>query len=83
MSGKPNDKWLATMIKKLGSREKVTEWQMSIGSKGGANGNTGKGFASEVIGKDGLTGPQRASKVGSIGGKTSRRNARIIKESII
>lgn len=43
-----------------------------IGRKGGHNGHTG-GFASDKVGKDGLTGWERASKVGSVGGKISRR----------
>ena len=43
-----------------------------IGSKGGHNGRTG-GFASDVIGKDGLTGRERAKIVGAIGGFKSRR----------
>lgn len=44
-----------------------------IGKKGGASGNTG-GFASDVIGKDGLTGRERASRAGRIGGLKSKRN---------
>lgn len=43
-----------------------------IGAIGGKKGNTG-GFASDIVGKDGLTGRQRASKVGVLGGKKSRR----------
>ena len=43
-----------------------------IGTKGGMIGRTG-GFASEKVGKDGLTGLERAKKVGAIGGKISRR----------
>ena len=43
-----------------------------IGSKGGKNGHDG-GFASETVGKDGMTGPERAKKCGAIGGKISRR----------
>ena len=43
-----------------------------IGSIGGKASNTG-GFASEKIGKDGLTGRQRASLVGAIGGFKSKR----------
>lgn len=44
-----------------------------IGKKGGASGNTG-GFASDVVGKDGLTGRERASRAGRIGGLKSKRN---------
>ena len=43
-----------------------------IGSKGGRNGTTG-GFASDKVGEDGLTGRQRASIAGAIGGFKSRR----------
>lgn len=39
-----------------------------IGKLGGQAGNTG-GFASLTVGKDGLTGPERAKIVGSKGGK--------------
>lgn len=45
-----------------------------IGQRGGRNGHGG-GFASEVIGIDGLSGRERASVVGAIGGKKSRRTA--------
>ena len=43
-----------------------------IGRKGGKNGHNG-GFAAETIGRDGLTGPERAKKAGAKGGKISRR----------
>lgn len=43
-----------------------------IGRRGGKSGNTG-GFASKVVGKDGLTGPQRAKLAGAKGGHISRR----------
>lgn len=43
-----------------------------IGSRGGKNGHTG-GFASDVVGKDGLTGAQRAKIAGAIGGRKSKR----------
>jgi hypothetical protein len=46
-----------------------------IGSKGGKKGKTG-GFASDVVGKDGLTGKQRASRAGSVGGTISRRKSK-------
>lgn len=44
-----------------------------IGAVGGKLGRTG-GFASELKGPDGLTGRERASLVGSKGGKISKRN---------
>ena len=43
-----------------------------IGQKGGRNGKTG-GFASNVVGDDGLTGRERAKIAGAKGGKISRR----------
>lgn len=43
-----------------------------IGAKGGRNGRTG-GFASNKVGADGLTGPQRAALVGAIGGFRLKR----------
>lgn len=45
-----------------------------IGAKGGRNGKTG-GFASDMVGEDGLTGRQRAKIAGAKGGKISRRGA--------
>lgn len=44
-----------------------------IGRIGGMLGTTG-GFASAVVGKDGLTGEQRARIAGKRGGTISRRN---------
>jgi len=43
-----------------------------IGSIGGRRSNTG-GFASNKVGRDGLTGPSRASVAGRKGGSISRR----------
>lgn len=43
-----------------------------IGKKGGQNGTTG-GFASNVVGADGLTGRQRAVLAGALGGLKSKR----------
>ena len=48
------------------------DWYARIGSKGGKNGRTG-GFASTKVGSDGLTGRQRAGKVGALGGRISRK----------
>lgn len=41
------------------------------GKKGGAKTGTGKGFASEKVGPDGLTGQERARKVGPVGAKNA------------
>lgn len=43
-----------------------------IGTLGGKKGHTG-GFGSLTVGKDGMTGPERAKKYGRIGGAKSRR----------
>lgn len=48
------------------------DFYRNIGRKGGINGHDG-GFASKGIGKDGLTGPERAKIYGSVGGKVSKR----------
>lgn len=42
------------------------------GQKGGRNGHTG-GFASDKVGKDGLTGTERAKIAGRKGGQLSKR----------
>ena len=44
-----------------------------IGRKGGSKNDGTGGFASPNIGPDGLTGPERASVVGVIGGHRSKR----------
>ena len=49
-----------------------SDYYRNIGRIGGHNGTTG-GFASDKVGKDGLTGWERATKVGAIGGKKSKR----------
>ena len=58
----------------LTNKQKYGEdFYANIGKLGGENGHTG-GFANDtIIGKDGLTGRQRAIIAGSIGGKKSRR----------
>ena len=49
------------------------DFYKKIGAKGGRNSDTG-GFATKAIGKDGMTGPERASVAGYKGGVISRRN---------
>lgn len=51
-----------------------------IGGKRSANG----GFATSLVGKDGLTGPQRAKIAGATGGKKSKRGPakRVIEEEV-
>lgn len=48
------------------------DFYRNLGAMGGKVGKTG-GFASELVGKDGLTGPQRASLGGAVGGRISTR----------
>ena len=66
-------KTAATIKEKYGP-----EFYAKIGQKGGQNSNTG-GFASQKIGRDGLTGRERASKMGAIGGSISKRGP-VVKE---
>ena len=49
-----------------------SDFYRRIGAIGGRNGNTG-GFASDKVGKDGLTGRQRARLVGKEGGRKGKR----------
>lgn len=48
------------------------DFYATIGAKGGKRGKTG-GFGSDKVGKDGLTGPERARLAGSRGGTISRK----------
>lgn len=48
------------------------DFYAQIGAKSGRNGHDG-GFASTKVGKDGLTGPERAKLAGSRGGVKSKR----------
>ena len=48
------------------------DFYRNIGRRGGTNGHDG-GFASKDLGKDGLTGPERAKIAGAKGGARSRR----------
>lgn len=54
------------------NRANDPDFYAKIGAKGGKNGRTG-GFASNVVGEDGLTGAQRARIAGARGGRISRR----------
>ena len=53
----------------------------NIGAKGGRNGNTG-GFASNLVGKDGLTGKERAKIAGAKGGRAGRRGPATAKKAV-
>ena len=48
-----------------------------IGSIGGKNSNTG-GFASDKVGKDGLTGKERSVVAGAAGGRISKRKPKVV-----
>lgn len=65
-------KWRETMLAKYGSEEKLHEKMVAMGRKGGKLSRNG-GFASSKVGKDGLTGLERARLVGVIGGRKSKR----------
>lgn len=69
---KGGQKYRNTMIKKFGSLEAWKEYQRRNASIGGRNGKSG-GFASDEVGADCLTGRERASRVGKIGGLRSKR----------
>lgn len=61
-----------SLIERYGSEEALRQHYSEIGGIGGARSKSG-GFASTAIGDDGLTGPQRASRAGALGGAKSRR----------
>lgn len=68
MSGKPNDKMFATMVKKHGSEEAARAWFKRIGALGGMKGTDG-GFAKKTpcncdVIKGSHTKPQCAGKKG-------------------
>ena len=52
-----------------------------IGALGGKRGSTG-GFASQKVGSDGLTGRERASLAGKIGGQISRKPRKYVKTEV-
>lgn len=53
-----------------------TDFYKNIGKRGGEAGTSG-GFASDVVGRDGLTGAERARIAGSKGGTKSKRKGTI------
>ena len=65
-------KYRETMLKRYGSRENVIEHYKTIGTKGGKLSCNG-GFASYLVGEDGLNGFQRARIAGAKGGRKSSR----------
>lgn len=62
----------AAKAKKTKRERYGKDYFAEIGRKGGTNGHTG-GFASETVGKDGLTGWERAKLAGAKGGKIGKR----------
>jgi hypothetical protein len=66
-------KMKATLLKRLGSEEAVREFRRGIGQIGGSKSRNG-GFGSQVVGKDGLTGRERAIVVGAKGGLVKSAN---------
>ena len=71
---------VATMVKKYGSYEAYKQSMRERASRGGKIGNTG-GFASNVIGNDGLTGYERARVAGRKSGEISRRGYKFIERT--
>lgn len=67
-----NEKWRQTMLAKYGGEQELTRAMAARGRLGGISSKSG-GFASNVVGADGLSGRQRARVVGALGGKISRR----------
>lgn len=50
------------------------DFYRKLGALGGSAPHSDpRGFASNVVGKDGLTGKERARKCGAVGGRISRR----------
>lgn len=64
------------IINRLGGEEAYHKHMQSLGKKGGTI-STGGGFASYKVGKDGLTGSERAAVAGKIGGERSRRKKKV------
>lgn len=61
-------------------RNHGTDFYARIGSIGGKKGHDG-GFASSKVGKDGLTGRERAVLKGREGGRISRRTKKLTQET--
>jgi hypothetical protein len=68
-----------TLLEKLGSEEAVKAYYRKIGAMGGAK-SRGGGFGSDKVGKDGLTGAERARLAGIKGGKATRIPSNLTEE---
>lgn len=80
-----NNKWRATMLKRFGGEEglhRKMQHSGSLGGKSGCGANYTGGFASRLLDKEGLTGPERARKYGIIGGRKSKRGPAKKKDDI-
>lgn len=75
------NRWRKTMEEKYGGKDGVHQMMQRIGSRGGQHSKRG-GFASDVVGKDGLTGRQRARIAGAKGGSVSRRGSAKKKQTL-
>lgn len=73
-----NAKWKRTMLERYGKEG----WRALMQKAGRAGGSmsSGGGFASDIVGKDGLTGRERSRIAGQKGGKISKRGYNVIKE---
>lgn len=78
MAGRPNPKWLETMIAKHGSREAVRAHMQQQGRKGGSVKGTKGGFAANVdCNCDLVPGDHYIRNcAGTVGGRTSKRTRR-------
>ena len=70
-------KGLQTKLEKLGSPEALKQYFVEIGRKGGwtSSSHAESGFSCPIIGKDGLTGAERARVAGAKGGRVSKRRS--------
>lgn len=68
-------RFLETIKKKYGSKEAMHKHFVEMGRIGGRLSRNG-GFASKKVGKDGLTGKERASLAGQKGGAMSKRRGK-------
>lgn len=69
-----------TLIERLGSEEALKEYYKNIGRMGGRK-SRGGGFASNSIGKDGLTGAERARLAGAKGGRATHVSSEVSDEA--
>jgi hypothetical protein len=75
MSGTPTGwkKAEETIKSKFENEEAYKAWRKEIGAIGGSK-SRGGGFASDIVGEDGLTGRERAAIAGAKGGSVSRKS---------